>query len=112
MELRDNQQDEVEVDWVEGLGIRGGLDLNHDDILVAAFLPTIWEREWGWDGGGLMATLWDFDTQGKILEVCFQSLYFSGCGTSSFSPHNARFYTSPLRPYFIFFPPNQNLFFF
>lgn len=39
MMLRDNGQDEVEVDWVEGLGIRGGADLmpNHDDILVKAF---------------------------------------------------------------------------
>lgn len=52
---------------MEGLGIRGGLDLmpNHDDILVEAFLPTNLEK--GVEGGKLMATLWDFDTQGKIL---------------------------------------------
>lgn len=39
MELQDNRQDEVEVDWVEGLGIRGGVDLmpNRDDILGEAF---------------------------------------------------------------------------
>lgn len=39
MELQDNRQDEVEVDWVEGLGIRGGVDLMppRDDILGEAF---------------------------------------------------------------------------
>lgn len=56
MELRDNQQDEVEVDWVDGLGIRGGLDLmpNHDDILVQAFLQINPEKgvEWGVGRGG------------------------------------------------------------
>lgn len=52
MELQDNQQDEVEVDWLEGSGIRGGLDLmpNHDDILLEAFLPTNLEK--GADGRG------------------------------------------------------------
>lgn len=48
MELQDNRQDEVEVDWVEGLGIRGGVDLmpNHDDILGEDFFffPTDLEK--------------------------------------------------------------------
>lgn len=87
MELRDNRQEEVGVDWVESFRIRGGVDLMpiQDDLLGEAFFFLIKSRKESC-GGKPTDTLLDLNSQGEILYF-FWPRYFSGRGASIFFGH-------------------------